>query len=160
MGDSFSIDLTKFVQKVRGNSVKVVKKVCFDMFGRAVTRTPVDTGFARSGWQVGINVMPTSSPTPGTIKDARRTGKVGGLTPKGGWGKATGVVGRIAGDILAPIEGYNLGDTIYLVNNVSYITFLEYGTGRGGFSKQAPMGMLRITITEYQAYVAAAVASL
>ena len=164
MAGTFTLDLTKFVEKAKGNATLVVKKVAFDMFSRIVQRTPVDTGRARANWQIGINSIPSSSISFG-FKTGKQGWGAGGKTGFGGIVRAEGgasanadlgVVGR-EGKNLSP---FKIGDIIYLANNVGYITFLEYGTGKGGFSKQAPMGMVRITITEFQNFVAAAVASL
>lgn len=47
------------------------------------------------------------------------------------------------------------GSEDLIFNNVEYINMLEYG-----HSQQAPAGMVRVTIAEFQAFVAAAVASL
>jgi hypothetical protein len=53
------------------------------------------------------------------------------------------------------VPGFALGDTLYLANNVEYIKVLE-----DGWSRQAPAGMVKVTLTRWQNYVAAAVASL
>jgi len=38
-----------------------------------------------------------------------------------------------------------LGDSVYLVNNLPYAQKIE-----GGSSKQAPVGMVKVTVAEYQ----------
>lgn len=53
------------------------------------------------------------------------------------------------------VPTFKLGDDIYIANNVEYITVLE-----DGHSQQAPRGMVKVTITEFQSFVAKAVASL
>ena len=78
-----------------------------------------------------------------------------------GWQWQTGSISAYKpgpGSYNAPaplIPGFALGDTLYLANNVEYIKVLE-----DGWSRQAPAGMVKVTLTRWQNYVAAAVASL
>ena len=132
MSGTFSADISKFIAKTKGKAETVVKKVAFDVFSRVQQRTPQDTRRAITGWQVTINTPGGSDPGPGNYP----------MPP-------------------APvIPAFKLGDDIYFCNNVDYIPFLEYGTAPYGFSRQAPQGMVRVTIAEYQAYLAKAAASL
>ena len=132
MAGNFVLDLTKFIAKANAAPGLVVKKACFDMFSRIVQLTPVDTGRAKAGWQVGVNTMPPGS-DPGPVA-------------KGGKAPAPKPIN---------IPNIQSGDTLWLVNNVQYITVLE-----DGHSQQAPAGMVKTTITEFQSYIAKAVASL
>jgi len=52
------------------------------------------------------------------------------------------------------LENFVAGPSIYLVNNMPYAQRLEYG-----WSKQAPAGMVRVTVAEFQSVVDAAVRS-
>jgi hypothetical protein len=132
MGGTFSADISKFVIKAKGNAEIVVKNLAFAMFSRVQTYTPKDTHRAITGWQPTVNSPGGSDPGPGNYP----------MPP-------------------APIiPAFRLGDSIFYCNNVHYIPYLEYGTAPYGFSRQAPAGMVRITITEYQAFLAKAVASL
>jgi hypothetical protein len=110
---------------------------------------------------MGINTMPTSTlfGVQGKGHEKRTSGKKGGLI-EGKWTRATGISGSVAGQALAGVNAIKITDTVWLVNNVEYISFLEYGTAPYGFSRQAPAGMVRITLAEFHAYVAKAVASL
>ncbi len=47
--------------------------------------------------------------------------------------------------ILKTVSNAKLGDSIYLVNNLPYAQKIEAGS-----SKQAPTGMVRVTVAEYQ----------
>ncbi|MCK5132697.1 MAG: HK97 gp10 family phage protein [Candidatus Sabulitectum sp.] len=49
---------------------------------------------------------------------------------------------------LAVINRLKLGDTFFLTNKLPYIRRLEYG-----WSQQAPAGMVRITVAEFQGIV-------
>ena len=122
---SFSLDITKFVEKAGDRADLVVRKVALDLFSKVVLKTPVDTGRARGHWTAGVNHAPA--------------GLTGRLDKSG--------AGAIAG-IAATVSTARAGDSIYLANNLPYIVRLEYG-----HSKQAPAGMVRTTIDEFQAAV-------
>ena len=148
---SFTADLSKFAEKVKLNGDKVMQKVCLEVFSRTVQRTPVDTARARTGWQTAANSMPSGS-DPGPRVSTKKAGARLSSPPP--------LSGEDRGKIVAVTQALKFGDTAYLINNVEYVQFLEYGTAPYGFSKQAPAGMVRVTLTEFQSYVAAAVASL
>ena len=126
---TFSIDLSKFVDKAMGNVKQVVGKACLAIGEDIKTpATPFDTGRARAGW-----IWQTHS-------------KSNWIPPKGHYPQ------------FGPppvVSSFALGDTLYLANNVEYIKVLE-----DGWSKQAPAGMVKVTLTRWQNYVAKAVASL
>jgi hypothetical protein len=132
-GSSFSLDLSKFAKKAMGNWDLVIKKVVFDIFTDIVWLTPVDTGRARGGWQIGSNY---------------KTGESGILDKSGMAALSSGTSG-VAGLLTrAQVIGF-------IYNNVIYIGLLEDGS-----SKQAPRGMVKVTLTRTQAYLERAVASL
>lgn len=120
---SFKLDITKFVEKAGDRADLVVRKVALDMLSGIVMKTPVDTGRARGHWGVGVNSITYGA----------------GIDPSGGSTIAQGG---------AVIQGAKAGDTVYLANNLPYIVRLEYG-----HSKQAPQGMVRTTVDEFQAAV-------
>lgn len=109
----------------------IVKKTCFELAERVVTRTPVDTGFARGSWYSAIG---SASP------------KAGAPDPSGGAALAA------MSAIFLDIKG---GEKVYVLNNCQYIEALEYG-----HSKQAPQGMVRRTIQEAPQIVATIVGKL
>jgi len=51
----------------------------------------------------------------------------------------------------AVVAGYQLGQTIFITNNLPYAVPLEYG-----HSSQAPAGMVRITVAEFKSIVSQA----
>lgn len=128
----FSAQIAAFVEKANGNMDIVVRKVALEMFSRVVIKTPVDTGRARGSWQVAIGSVPS-----GMVNHLDKTG--------------SGTIGRINSGV-APAKA---GDVIYLVANLPYINALEYG-----HSKQAPNGMVRLTILEWDRVVSNAAASV
>ena len=122
---SFKLDIAKWVEKAGDRADLVVRKVALDMFTKVVLKTPVDTGRARGHWSAGVNNVPA--------------GLTGRLDKSG--------AGAIAG-ITATVTTARAGDRIYLANNLPYIVRLEYG-----HSKQAPAGMVRTTIDEFQSAI-------
>jgi len=152
---SFSLDVASFNHLYEIRATQIIKKVAFDMFRKVILKTPVDTGRARGNWMIGINKVPIgSAPDIASKKD-------------------------VLGSIATGIESVKAGDTVVLANTLPYIGVLEYGgypknpiggsKGRkavfkkgkkmrsamrqiksvGGFSYQAPQGMVRISIEEY-----------
>lgn len=97
--------------------------------------TPVDTGFARSNWYPVL------------------TGGAGGSAPSDG-----AVVAEAGSDpmpaAINAVEQAQLGQTIWFVNTVPYIVALEYGHSQ----RQAPQGMVRLTLTAAQDIVDEAMA--
>ena len=133
---SFTDDLKRFERKTAGKLNAVSRKVALEIFGRVILKTPVDLGGARANWQASIG-----SPISGTLDT---TDKDGSATIA----KANVVIATA-----------KTGDTIYLANNLEYIVKLEdggYGDGPktvGGFSRQAPAGMVALTVQEFSQVV-------
>ena len=135
---SFSLDIRKFAEKAAANTNDVIAGTCLDLSRRIILRTPVDTGQARWGWIPTIGT-PSSSKTDGSDKSgAKRINEVSVTSAN------------------AP------GNIFFLTNNMPYINKLEYGgypspspTGKtaSGYSTQAPSGMVRVTIREFNQIV-------
>lgn len=149
---SFSLDLSKFVKKAQGNADKVVRKVVLDLGASIVLKTPVgdpDTwadpgaappgyvgGRARGSWQYG---QMTSPGVQGSTVDAKDD-------------RSNVSIQRVA----AGVQGGDPLTVHYITSTVPYMRRLEYE----GWSKQAPEGMVRLTIEEYQKFVDDACRSL
>lgn len=144
---AFELDLRRFVEKAKGNSEQVVRKVGIDMLARIIDRSPVGNPDL---WQ---------SPPPPAY--------VGGRF-RGNWqvtfgAKAISETGRVdanGGDTLragqAVLAAYQNGvNSIWLTNTVPYSMRLEFG-----WSNQAPQGMARITAAEFQQFINKAVQEL
>lgn len=129
---SFTLDIQRFVDKAKGNINLVVRKVALDLFSRVIEKSPVDTGRFKGNWQVAIGSIPA-----GTLE----------LNDKDG----SATISRVTAETL----NLSAGQIIYLVNNLAYARRLEFG-----YSKQAPAGMVRITVTEYGAIVTDAVSEV
>lgn len=116
---TFSLDISKFNDKVKSLGDVAVRKICLELTSSVVLKTPVDTGRARGNWFGTVNTPSNETST--------KTDKNGAST---------------IGEAQAAIKAAP-GQIYYLSNNLPYIRRLEYG-----YSKQAPKGMVRITITE------------
>ena len=100
--------------------MKLGRRLCTELTRRVVERTPVDTGEARGGWNPAINTIDFTAD--------------GALDKTG-----AGVIAE-AQRVVATMQA---GDEYSCANSVGHISVLEYG-----WSKQAPAGMLRVTIAE------------
>ncbi len=121
MASNFALDISRWAEKAKGRMDIVVRKVCLDLFSRVIFRTPVDEGRARGNWQCTIGNIPD-----GVLEVDDKNGTVT-------MSRASAAVAKV-----------RAGDVVYLVNNVPYINRLEHG-----WSKQAPSGMVGITVAEY-----------
>lgn len=117
---SFKHDLSKFKKKTTRMTEQVFKGTVISLFGKIVARTPVDTGRLSNSWRPTVNRPSKSSQK--ASPDA----------------------------ILKTVSNAKLGDSIYLVNNLPYAQKIEAGSPNAGSSKQAPAGMVRVTVAEYQ----------
>jgi hypothetical protein len=129
---TFALDLRAFEKKFGERADSLIRAAALDMLGAIVQRTPVDTGRARGNWQTTIG-----APAGGTVTT---------LDPSGALARAKAL------GALATFKG---GSSVFIVNNLPYIVPLEYGS-----SKQAPAGMVRITLREWRGKVAAAARGL
>lgn len=147
----FGMDLKAFAAKAKGNADLVVRKVVIDMGTEIVSRSPVgdpthwDADFKsvmaaqgwsykgyvggrfRANWQYG-----TASKPDGVLDTTDKSG-----------GQA---IARISGSV--PTNA--AGKVHFLTNNLPYALRLE-----NGYSKQAPSGMVGLTVLKFQQYVAA-----
>lgn len=133
MSSLFELDIQKFVKAAQGNIDLVVRKVAFDLFAQIVIMSPVDTGRFKGNWLVSINAIPSGV-------DQNKVDKSGSGT---------------LSTIQSTVGQMKAGDVISLVNNLPYATRLEYG-----WSKQAPAGMVRLTIANFNSVVNKAAASV
>jgi hypothetical protein len=118
----WSIPPVRFAGLIKDQIAAAARALALDLFSAMMVRSPVDTGRFRGNWQIEIAV-----PAAAALERFDRAGQ---------------------GTILAETQkllAYRLGQTITMRNNVPYSVRLEYG-----YSKQAPTGMVRITIAEAQ----------
>ena len=125
---SFASDIAKFAQKTGQKLDRAIVSACYQVSEAIVMGTPVDTGRARGNWIPTVNNPSSAQLTTDDKTGAMALSKIGAVT------------------MAAP------GSVYYLVNNLPYIQRLEYG-----WSKQAPVGMVRINVKNFQAAIRKAV---
>ena len=129
----FALKLGEFIEKAKAAPKQVVRKFGLDLFSQVVDRSPVDTGQFRWNWNVAFDRVDTFT-TPGTDKTGAKTKE----------------------RIRVLLNGWEVGQAIFFTNSLPYAIPLEYGHSK----KQAPLGMVRITVAEAQDYIAKAVAEV
>ena len=125
----WTMDLNKYCKDKEVELKDVRKTYAFALYSSIVKKTPVDTGRARGNWNISVGHDDTL-PKENTVPQF----------------KSVEEVPKVEGD-----------ESIYISNNLPYITKLEYGGypkqpkgGKGktinGYSKQAPEGMVGVTL--------------
>lgn len=136
----FALRIREFAEKAKDNMEAVVVKTTTDVMSKIVDRSPVGFpphwknpppkgyvgGRFRANWQIGL--------------DAPATGELDLIDADGEPTKK-----RLA----AEIERIGAGHVVHITNNLPYGPRLEYE----GHSSQAPQGMVRITVAEFQSIV-------
>lgn len=136
---TFSGDINRFVDKTEKKLTRTFRGTALSLFSRVVLRTPVGNpelwkhpdrapknytgGRLRGAWQCQINTKPSGKNTP--------VDKSGGQTVS----NINNVVGRAT-----------TNDTLYLINNMPYSIKVEDGR----HSTQAPAGMVKVSVAEFQ----------
>ncbi|EDQ2321255.1 HK97 gp10 family phage protein [Salmonella enterica subsp. enterica] len=118
---SFTLDVKAFCEKAKKNPETVMRAVSLKLFSAIIKSSPVDTGRFRGNWQ-------TTGATPAT-------GLIAGVDPTGN--KAVNNASTYIGSTPNWYE-------FTLTNNLPYAERLEYG-----WSKQAPVGMVRVNIARF-----------
>ena len=126
---SFESDIKNWIKKVKDNVETVVVETRFECSDRIINSTPVYTGYARGNWQAETG---SSYPT----QEIMRYDDEMGYAPTSGEGESLWEAKNVA--VL------NIVKPFYLVNNVDYINDLEYGK-----SNQAPRGMVRLVVADF-----------
>ena len=121
----------RFESQLRGFGVKALDKVdkvrrasVLELFKLVIMATPVDTGRLRGNWQTTIN----SPAGAATTRD----------DPNGAAALA---------EVMANLG--SLADVVWFTNNLPYAERIEYE----GWSRQAPEGMVRRHIAQWQRIV-------
>jgi hypothetical protein len=127
---AFKADFAKILQKVSAKADLVVRKTALELQRSMIQMSPVLTGVFKGNWQCGIGSM-NSANTDAANSDA---------------------LGRTS----AVLDGWKAGQTIWLTNSMPYARRLEYDA----WSKQAPAGMVRLSVQNLEAYMKKAAESI
>lgn len=143
---TFALDLQRFAEKTKEKADDAVGAIVVQVAARVDMRSPVGDasywtsppppgyvgGRFRANWQLGVDTIPA--------------GELNVVDPTG---EAT------RGRIFAMVPDDAAGKTYFLVNNLPYAHRLE-----DGYSRQAPQGMVGLTVVEFQQVVREAVEAL
>lgn len=99
---------------------EVMRKSAEELTVRVISASPVDTGAFRASWTAGIGEVRLRTVNTGDRDSID---------------KAIGVINKMG-----------LGDELYIANGQPYAQRLEYE----GWSAQAPGGMMRVNIADWQ----------
>lgn len=124
----FTEDLKKICDRAGDKAELVVRRAALDIGGQLVDRSPVDTGRFKNNWQTGIG---------GIDKSTSAAADLGGA----------GAMARLA----AQVAAWKPGQSIFVSNSLPYAYRLETG-----WSKQAPSGIVRLTVQNFEQAVAKA----
>ncbi len=120
---TFALNLAKQIEAAKDKAELVAKKITIELFSRVIEKSPVLTGRFRANWNCSIG-----TPNLSTSESIDPSGN-------GAISKATSTV-----------VSYTLNDqSVFLTNNLPYADRLE-----NGWSKQAPNGMVRLSVMEIQ----------
>lgn len=140
---SFELDLKAFAEKTSAKANAVVRKIVIDVGTALVMKSPVGDadywlhpappgyvgGRFRANWQYGL-----SAPNVAT---SEKTDPAGGATIQT-------IVGKVGSD--------PAGEVHYITNSLPYAQRIETGWSH----RQAPQGVVGLTVLEYQPIVEAA----
>lgn len=143
---SFTVDLQRFAEKCKDKADAAVGNIVVRIAAEVDRRSPVGDatywkhpapkgytgGHFRANWQLGIGTMPA--------------GVVLGVDKQGA---------ATQGRIIAAIPSEASGKVYFLTNNAPYAQRLE-----NGWSRQAPAGVVGLTVTMFGEIVRDAVAAL
>ena len=108
--------------------VGTVKQISKNVLREVVKATPVDTGAARSNWQVGLNAAPSGPIRP--YSPGRHLGRSETSNANAAISIGSAIINAVGGD-----------GTIYISNNVPYINILNNPPQH---SKQSPANFVEI----------------
>lgn len=116
----FEQQLSLMKKMIEQQPVQVMRAATRTTFQRIVNRTPVKTGAARNNWSMGVGAKVTATRGPDTDGS------------------------EALQDIIAKTAKMGMDKPVYLTNRLAYVERLENGS-----SKQAPVGMVAVTLAEF-----------
>lgn len=117
----FDRNIKEWNKKIQAHPSKVIRFVASQVIKGVINKTPVDTGAARGGWDVGVGSPP----------------------PQVGKGKQRNAEAAITTNLIKLGTLNQLSPVVFLANYTPHIFVLEQGS-----STQAPNGMVAVTIAE------------
>lgn len=125
---SFAADIAKFVERAKGNIDTATRQATVLLATDVVMSSPVDKGRFRANWQFSAAGIQRAT----TVAIDR-----GGIVTRN--------------RLVAEIQRTGAGGVTYLSNSLPYAVRLE-----NGWSDQAPRGMVKVAVQNFQHYVSQA----
>ena len=119
---TFALNLAKQIEAAKEQAELVAKKITIELFSRVIEKSPVDTGRFRAKLELlySVRLIYRLLNQP-TLAEAEPISKA-----------------------TSTVVSYTLNDqSVFLTNNLPYAERLE-----NGWSKQAPNGMVRLSVME------------
>lgn len=132
---SLTTDLQKIAARNKQKLLKVAQNSLMRVGGSIVAKSPVDSGRFKNNWLAAYGAADTTT----TSNNAKTAFGVEG--------------GAVIGRLKAKLNGLDVGQVFYFTNSLPYAQRLEYG-----WSQQAPAGMVRLSVANWQTIVAEEVA--
>lgn len=133
----FANQVASFAKSAGISVDKASRGISMSLFGAVIQSTPVDTGRARANW-TAAGVSPSTVTTDVVDPSGRAT----------------------TGAMESFILGAPSSAEFTLANNLPYAAVLEFGgypgdgpNTVGGYSKQAPAGMVRVNVARFEKIV-------
>lgn len=121
---AWTASLNTCAQRTESRILQAAKKLVFDALSGIIFKNPVKTGRSRAGWFVSVGEGTRTEISPPRQRAYSNAGSV----ISRGQSKANQA---------------QSGQAIWIYNNVDYIEALEFGR-----SRQAPQGMVRVTLSQ------------
>lgn len=141
---TFEESIQDFIKKAKKNPELVVRQVTIKLYSAIILASPVDTGRFRMNWQA--------------TTDTPATGILVGNDPSGS---------RAINAATNFVTNSAQWDEFRFTNNLPYAEVIEFGgypgdgpNTTGGFSKQAPAGVVRVTVKRFQRLIDEAAARM
>jgi len=134
----FGVDVSKWVKKANLNNEEVVRNTALKLFSDIIVSSPIDDGTFRNNWFL-------SGVTPSTE-----------VNPVDDGGSDASAIAEMTADL----KRLKAWESITLTNNLPYARVIEYGgymgsgpNTIGGYSKQAPQGVVRVNAMRFQSII-------
>jgi hypothetical protein len=130
--ERFRREFGELLRRQGANIDAAMRRTAIQIASRVIQMSPVDTGRFRGNWNVGIPAIDFA-----TREDVDPTGA-------GSLQRAQSAIGS-----------WRIGESLYVTNSLPYAKRLEEG-----YSQQAPAGMVKVTVAEFQSAVRKALREL
>lgn len=136
--DTVHLNFDSLIAKCKGDTDTVIRRFVIGLSARIIMRSPVDTGRFRANWTVGFG-----APGFGDV-NASDTGPV---TSDGSGNSKT--KRQVTETLMNKGNNWVGNQVVFMTNGLPYAYGLEYGWHGTPASRQAPQGMVRLSVNDY-----------